>query len=376
MDDTKKIIVTEHFPPKISGTTEYLNQLVNVWLRNGDIIVYINKKKHPFQPVNTKKKQLTSIHLKNNICRVRVINEILLLWNFKKFLDSSSAKYHIFFACGFTGMLWSRLLCKKNTILSQQIMIHNIPPFELKRSFSKNCRLNYYLNTVFKGFKIFQFRILSYINTAQLIVPSHTVEKNLNELYGSESRLVHHGYTDLSKRLLSLRSIPKLDGKLKILTLGGLVPHKRQHLIPELSRKLSSVGIDHEWKIIGQSRDGIYSERVKNNILGNVNVKLYDEANDDAVVNALLDAQVYVHTGNEEGFCFAALEAAVAGCFVIGVNTGAISEIVDQYSGAIVKSDFSDFIDTIQTKYIGWDAKAKVEAKNNFFSWIDNYHNV
>src|SRR5690606_13126459 len=79
------------------------------------------------------------------------------------------------------------------------------------------------------------------------VVPSEIAGRLLAEVVGSgRIEVVAHGCpADLLRAVTLPPSRGVAEGsKLRLLTVGGWVPHKRQHVIPEVANQLLANGID------------------------------------------------------------------------------------------------------------------------------------
>lgn len=226
----------------------------------------------------------------------------------------------------------------------------NLPPQECSRSwrgdntisFMKEC-----LRLKAVAFKNRQ-RLRSYTYDAYIVM-SHHVERVISHAFPQmNTEVIGLGYSqDLFVDVpMPLTRIPNPGKMLKILTVGGWVPHKRQHLIPEVAAELCESGLSFEWSVVGPSgRIPRYQKAVKDAICRykvDEVVKVYDTVPFSELVNFYQSAHLYVQPSTEEGFCITALDAAAAGLPVIACPTGALPEIAPQSGGLITQSSVDD----------------------------------
>ncbi|MGB3165491.1 MAG: glycosyltransferase [Alteraurantiacibacter sp.] len=181
---------------------------------------------------------------------------------------------------------------------------------------------------------------------ARYLVPSEQVAGLAREvLPGRAIEVVEHGVTDT---ILSLMKPPALrrpaDGEpVRLLTVGGFVPHKRQHLTPDIVARLSEQGVAVEWTLAGApGRVPAYFDALKGAIAARGmedSIKLRTSLSDQDLAAAYDAAHIYVQPSTEEGFCLTALDAAAAGLPVIGSPAGAIPRIVKASQGKLVPSE-------------------------------------
>ena len=144
------------------------------------------------------------------------------------------------------------------------VTIHNIPPHECGLSWSNDKMLFFQIKDLLRK------KIISLLNNYRInyqkfnfyIVPSLTVKKHLASKFNFDNVFViNHG----TKLNLSERKL--ISDDLNILTVGGFIPHKNQHLIPKISKILKSDSINFKWNIVGPNKHDRYVDSVRKSII-------------------------------------------------------------------------------------------------------------
>jgi glycosyltransferase involved in cell wall biosynthesis len=127
------------------------------------------------------------------------------------------------------------------------------------------------------------------------------------------------------------------------LTLGGWVPHKRQHLIPEVAARLKESGVSFHWQVAGPAgRISGYKAAVDAELVARgltKHVTAHEAVPIDQLAKLYDTAHLYVQPSTEEGFCITALDAAAAGIPVIASPAGALPKIAEASGGRLVASE-------------------------------------
>lgn len=261
--------------------------------------------------------------------------------------------------------------------------VHNVPPMECGRTWpgdSLQRRIAEPFRLAAVGIKNrSRLRRNAY---ACYVVPSRRVADALARCVpGGRTSVIAHG---LSEDLIALVTPryrrPRPGERVRILTVGGWVPHKRQHIIPDAAARLWSTGIAFQWDIAGPAgRLNGYRCAVEASIdASNLRqvVKTHDALGLPALARLYEDADLYVQPSTEEGFCIAALDAAAAGLPVIGSPAGAIPEICEASGGEVVASDpaalahaISGFI---RTRAWTTDATGAAHRVREKFNWAQS----
>lgn len=208
------------------------------------------------------------------------------------------------------------------------------------------------------------------------VVPSQQVKSLLSPVVGNRVAVIGHGTTSDLQAIMAPPLARRTLGPVTLLTVGGYVPHKRQHIIPQAADKLRAGGIEFTWHVAGPPgrvrnyRDKIVQEVTERELDAQV---VLHGAVSFADLAALYDsAHLYVQPSIEEGFCLTALDAAAAGLPVIGCRAGALPEIIEISGGTLVDSTpdglavaISDFVRDDRWQ----DAVAQRSRVAQTFSW-------
>lgn len=166
------------------------------------------------------------------------------------------------------------------------------------------------------------------------------------------------------------------EGPIRLLTVGGYAPHKRQHILPETAARLRDAGVDFVWEIAGPSGRvrgyfddicaDIAARGLQDRVIAHASVPFRD-------LGTLYDrAHIYVQPSIEEGFCLTALDAAAVGLPVVGCRAGALPEIIAASGGALVQSAPKPLAEAITDFVQGnrWqDPVAQAAHVKGQFSW-------
>jgi glycosyltransferase involved in cell wall biosynthesis len=227
--------------------------------------------------------------------------------------------------------------------------VHNLPPMECSRSWEGDAWYRRVEDAVrlraieWKNnkrlrrhdYNLYVTPCAQVCNELQRVLPGMSVEVNA---HGISSDLLAQMQQPSCRR-------PRHGQRLELLTLGGWVPHKRQHLIPAAASLLKARGLDLHWHVAGPTtrisgyKDSVDAEIGARGLSENVTTSgtlpfarlagLYDKAH------------LYLQPSTEEGFCITALDAAAAGLPVIGSPAGALPEICRASGGRLVPSEAS-----------------------------------
>ena len=213
-----------------------------------------------------------------------------------------------------------------------------------------------------------------------LIAPSEPVAALLRtELPGTRIDVIGHGPTTELQALLAPHVVRRpVDGApLRLLTVGGFVPHKRQHLVPEIAARLRAREHEIEWHLAGPpGRIAGYFDLIRAEVrrrsLDNI-VILHPEPPFLDLARLYDVANLYVQPSTEEGFCLTALDAAAAGLPVIASPAGALSEIAAASGGRCVKSEPAALAEAIHefadNDCWSYDTTARAQEVRTQFAW-------
>ena len=234
-------------------------------------------------------------------------------------------------------------------------MIHNMPPHECARTWDDSPLHQRLLDRArLLGVAAKNAARLKRHPYAAYLVPSAQVNGLVSKVLPDRRVVtVEHGVTDT---ILSLMDPPETrrpanGAKIRLLTVGGFTPHKRQHLVPDIVENLQARDIDVEWTLAGaQARNSPYFEALQQQVekrgLQDA-IRIRTSLSDADLAAAYDEANIYVQPSTEEGFCLTALDAAAAGLPVIGSPAGAIPSIVDASNGTLATSAVAPLADAI-----------------------------
>lgn len=257
--------------------------------------------------------------------------------------------------------------------------VHNVPPMECRQT-----PLNAALPARVK--EAMRLRVVAMKNASRLrrhrydayVVPSEQVRNLLAPIIGTTNiNVIGHGTTGELLRLMSPPTDRRPTAKLRLLTVGGYAPHKRQHLIPATGAALREAGLDFSWDVVGPAGriKGYYASIQKDVEQRGLSDQItLHQALPIAGLAELYDAaNIYVQPSIEEGFCITALDAAAAGLPVIGSKAGALPDIIAASGGILVRSE-PQTLATALTQFccmaLWQDAPEQCERVQTDFSWV------
>lgn len=255
--------------------------------------------------------------------------------------------------------------------------VHNVPPMECRQTApnaSLLARTKEFLRL--KAVELKNRRRLKSNQYDQLIVPSKQVKGFIEPIVKDPVSVIGHGPTsDLQVQMLPPFTRRPRD-TLRLLTVGGYAPHKRQHVIPETATLLKKKGINFIWEVVGPSgRVARYFDNIQADICsrGLKDCVLLRDSVPFRDLGSIYDqANLYVQPSIEEGFCLTALDAAAAGLPVIGCNAGALPDIISVSGGELACSDPTALSAAIANFVVDnrWrDPKIQGDKVKASFSW-------
>ncbi|MEL6649657.1 MAG: glycosyltransferase family 4 protein [Bacteroidota bacterium] len=212
---------------------------------------------------------------------------------------------------------------------------------------------------------------------AYTVISEHTKDL-LQEIIGSKEVTViplgceYTGFEPASRNA-------QLDTPIRILTAAGINPSKNQHIIPWVAKQLQVDGVDFVWHVIGPIRNQPYADHFQAEMqrfaLGERLVFIPGMPKAD-LMKYYEEADIYVQTSLEEGFCMTALDAILYGLPLIGSVAGAIPEFIEDGKGILVKNDAKAFLNAIR-KVIASPAdygpsREQIPAIVEKYSWEGN----
>ena len=385
----KLLAVSEHYYPRMGGTVSYLHETLSALVRQGvDVelwvpgpapadwlpagmppplyeVIWIDAG-YPAQGDPTRDQRYAFCAAVNDRAQQRAASA------------NAPDILHVLFGVFIMEMLDTEAL--RAAGMPSMATVHNVPPQE--------CRLVAPGAPLAKRLKEeARLKLVGWKNRKRLranwwdeiIVPSDHVRDLLAQiLRGQTITVIGHGPTSaLLERMTPPRTRqPEPGAPVRLLTAGGYAPHKRQHIIPEVSARLRDAGVVFEWDVVGPAgrvafyHDGVVQAAYAAGLSDRVHIRTGVPIGELA---ALYDAaHLYVQPSIEEGFCITALDAAAAGLPVIASPAGALARIAEASFGALVDSDpeqlAQEIIDFVDEDRWG-NAAAQAHSIRKHFSW-------
>jgi glycosyltransferase involved in cell wall biosynthesis len=342
------LLISEHYYPKVGGTVSYVeNTAVN--LAKKGITVYL------LVPAKGKLKSVTPTpHQEHNltILELGVNNNSILFNSEERIIFCDWVKHNITqvieqYNIEIVHLLFGLFLAEAlNTLQLKQLgiktinTIHNVPPYECSNSWKGDNPRIFYKDKLRKiGVKWVNKKRIKKNEFDTYVVPSQIVKGLLsNYISSTKIEIIGHGGAE------NIQSSPQKKSStdiIHILTVGGLVPHKNQHLIPLISAHLKKEGINFRWNIVGPNRNKRFVESIKHDI-SRLNVtELVDvktDVNDEELKQLYQNAHLYVQLSSEEGFCMTTLDAIAYGIPTLGTPAGAIPEMLEMVGGTVIEN--------------------------------------
>lgn len=234
---------------------------------------------------------------------------------------------------------------------------HNVPPQEYHLPWNEESRVGRFFNALYSTSVAFKHRRLIRSYPYEYIVAvSEATGRLLKERVGlSEEKIVV--IANGVRPITVFASVNKpLNGRIRLLTVGGMKKHKGIHHVVSIGQNLLKAGFDFEWHLVGPHSNRQYVFDVQQQIAaqGLSERMIWDGAVSDASLDEQYrNAHIYVHLASQEGFCLTVLEALATGVPVVGTRVGAIPEMIAKGSGVVVEPEplsiATGLIETIQS---------------------------
>lgn len=384
------LALTEHFSPRVGGTVRYVEETclalatLGVQLRllvPGPRPEGFTSDAYPYEIVwleaGYPEEGEPSRATRYRFCRIA--NRVTLDTAKRREIDA----VHVLFGLFLMEELETEILSALG--VRSFATVHNVPPLECRRA-HEGSPLAVRLKDALR------LRLVTAVNMRRLrrhdyaayITPSAQVKTLLAKVRPyTPIHIIGHGPTSL---LLHGKSPPAsvslpAGGPVRLLTVGGWVPHKRQHLIPSVASRLRAAGLNFSWTVAGPAGrvDG-YKACVDAELADlqlTRHVVTHDSLPQAALAAAYGEAHVYVQPSTEEGFCITALDAAAAGLPVIASPAGALEDIAKASGGAVAPSEPDAIAKAIlQLVRSGYPAMTEMRALEvrRRFSWNISAH--
>ncbi len=169
-----------------------------------------------------------------------------------------------------------------------------------------------------------------------------------------------------SARDATLRSELGLANNVRLLIFAGRLAREKQ--VPLLVDSLARLGNDYHLLLVGGER--------REQLTDNVTILPYEQES-VKLARLVASADALVHAGAHETFGLIAIEAMACGIPVVGVRSGALTELIDDDVGVLAESNDSIcFADAIERLFrldrdaMGRCAREKVE---NVYTWKSTF---
>ena len=273
----------------------------------------------------------------------------------------------------------------KNSNVTVGVTIHNIPPAECSTSWEGDLFSRYIKDKVrMIGVGYVNRRRITNQSFDYYITPSEHVRNLLIPIVShSKIFVIGHGISPMG---YFEKEVNRRGSKIKILMVGGFVPHKQQEYIIDIAFSLKQKGFNIEWTLVGPIRNEKYfkfvKSKVNSNQLQNVIIKSY--VSEEELAFLYKTADLYIQPSTEEGFCMTVLDAAAYGLPIVGTKTGAIPEIINYGCGLVsgfTKKELEASVELIinNLSIYKWEALNNVNQVVGHFSWesaVANLENI
>src|SRR5438093_4255210 len=331
MGGPKVFFFTEHYPPKIGGSSKYATRISTELARMGAelfLVTYDYGKLarslapglHEFRikvpPFLRKERFFPVLALPATLHLLRTVQPNLI---------------HVGY--GFFGILLGSFIGKLRQI-PVVFTVNNMPRREMVTPFSVNSKI---LRNTHLWLTERLGTIACSLGSDIIICPSIHTAKAVIAAGVPEERIVviAHG-VDVVPRT---RTKPRSNTGLRILSVGGIAPHKAQSILLQALPTVLERFPTTKTVLVGSVRDRAYWRMLRRFVQQSGldhHVEFLLNVNEDEKAELYRDCNLYVQPSLEEGYCLAVLEAMAAGCPVVGTSTGAIPEIISKSGAGIV----------------------------------------
>jgi glycosyltransferase involved in cell wall biosynthesis len=342
------LLLSEHYYPKVGGTVSYVENTAKQLAKEGVhvfLLVPASGTLNSLTSVSHQEPNLTILELGVTYNSIQYNGEertIFCNW-VKNHITELTEEHHIEIVHLLFGLFLAEALntsqLKKMGIKTINT-IHNVPPYECSSSWKGDSTLNYYKDKIRKiGVKyINQKRIKKNVFDVY-ITPSQIVKTILSEYIPLEKiKVIGHGGAEYIQTAIPRETAAKT---IHILTVGGLVPHKNQHLIPAIAAHLKKEDINFTWNIIGPARNIRFVASIQNDITQfNISEQVHLKTNvsNEELKKLYQNANLYIQLSSEEGFCMTTLDAIAYGIPTLGTPAGAIPEMLELVEGTVIEN--------------------------------------
>ena len=380
-------LISEHFEPRLGGITTYVKSFISAICSEIEAVYLL-------VPAEADKND-TRVDRIDNLTVVRIgvgasligdisaRTRIYFLAQVNKWLDKNISELKLNAIHVIFGMYAMRYLDQSRLPLNvtRTCMVHNVPPAECDASWPCDTLYFRIVDHIRKLMvRVINRRRIAYNVWDTVFVASDYVRDQLTKDHsGLVIKVVPHGVDSMIT--FNDRTLRGTD--LRILTVSRITPHKNQHIIPGIIDLLSKAGIRVSWTMVGprqHDRYATYIEKLRCEMLDPDKLIIRSVVSNEDLINLYKSSDIYVHTSLEEGFGLTILEAAMHGLPVVGMDTGAIPEIVQNWYGCIVNGSAESFAKAIVRMTNSIPTIEELEAKSRrlikTFSWKKHARSV
>lgn len=375
------IFISEHNPKTIGGTVTFQKNLLSSFAKKCENIIFIYPGNNYCNYVDECNISNYSIYvdgyiegedtLFNRNQRIQFVKNVNNLLH-KIHIDENTV-VHILFGWYLFELIEYKLIHKHGAKVG--VTVHNVPPQECGTSWLGDSILRYGKDLAKKlALRIFTLYRFIKCDIDYIVVPSNPVKNRLTKLLK---------YIDKKVPIITIQHgvdssfyLRNYSEEIILLTVGGIVPSKRQILIPSISRLLINSNFKFRWNIVGPIRNKHYYnaliKRIEKNHLSDI-IKVHPFLPFEELVELYNKSSLYVHTGKEEGFCFTGIDAVLHHLPIIAIEeTGELPILIEKSSGAVVYGSVNSFTKAI-LNYKSFSSKIvnDIQEKEflSFYSW-------
>lgn len=321
----KILLANEYYPPDITGGTElFLKELVDHFENKGFEFVIFTTKQEARETKNIFRVKSSPFHFGHRY----QFPMLTYYWNYHNrklinLIKEKSKDCDFFYINNIYHLSLSPFIAAKELGKNIVFDVHDYWPICLKKNLSfqnwncsgqrnERCSRCLFKNGLFSSILNFEIK-----KRCELIKPDYTIvhSKFVQGKMPFKSKVIPYPYTG---RIVKNR---KLKYPVKIIFAGRLQKQKGVLLLPEISRQLNLLKVDHQIHILGKGKENIRGEKIINHgFLTEVRKdELFDQT-DVLVVPSLWN----------EPFGMVCLEAMARGIPIVASDRGGLKEVVEE----------------------------------------------
>ena len=344
------LLLSEHYDPKISGTASYSKNLLNALAKEANVeLFFLCPAKGKIGEV--KREEVDGVNffqlgVNESSLPVYSSQERSILINYVRshlielVEELKIEVVHLLYGYFLTESIPTEKLRQMG--IRTVVTVHNIPPEECSTSWPGDAFFRKKKDDIRKiGVGWLNRNRLKTQQFDSYITPSEYVKRLLlGVLPSAQVKVIAHGGAELihDEKIKSHEE----PTTIKLLTAGGIVPHKQQAWIPEIANYLEEQELNVRWKIAGPIRNDQYGKYIEDEIRRygmTEKVQLLGPVNHEDLKDLYRTADAYIQLSREEGFCMTVLDALAYGNLVMATPVGAIPEMIDSGGGILLDPD-------------------------------------